>query len=75
MVKQLESLAATPKPMVIKSLELSDIPFLVDAFQKANWPKPASLFEARADINVIIKKADEIIAGICSEVYTWKILH
>ncbi|WP_202967171.1 GNAT family N-acetyltransferase [Legionella gratiana] len=27
------------------------------------------------DINVTIKKADEIIAGICSEVYTWKILY
>ncbi|KTD10846.1 GNAT family acetyltransferase [Legionella gratiana] len=45
-MKQLESLAATPKPMVIKSLELSDILFLDDAFQNANWPKPASLFEA-----------------------------
>ncbi|HFD7913011.1 TPA: hypothetical protein ACF58N_000536 [Legionella pneumophila] len=31
--------------LVIKSLELSDIPVLVDAFQKANWQKPASLFE------------------------------
>ncbi|KTD73429.1 GNAT family N-acetyltransferase [Legionella tucsonensis] len=29
----------------IKALELSDIPILVDAFQKANWHKPASLFE------------------------------
>ncbi|HCD9369450.1 TPA: N-acetyltransferase, partial [Legionella pneumophila] len=32
--------------IVIKTLELSDIPILVDAFQKANWEKPASLFEA-----------------------------
>lgn len=31
--------------LVIKSLELYDIPVLVDAFQKANWQKPASLFE------------------------------
>ncbi|CZH59201.1 GNAT family N-acetyltransferase [Legionella pneumophila] len=31
--------------IVIKTLELSDIPILVDAFQKANWEKPASLFE------------------------------
>ncbi|HAT9698214.1 TPA: N-acetyltransferase, partial [Legionella pneumophila subsp. pneumophila] len=29
--------------IVIKTLELSDIPILVDAFQKANWEKPASL--------------------------------
>ncbi|HAU0700414.1 TPA: GNAT family N-acetyltransferase, partial [Legionella pneumophila] len=32
--------------IVIKTLELSDIPILVDAFQKVNWEKPASLFEA-----------------------------
>lgn len=32
--------------IVIKTQELSDIPVLVDAFQKANWQKPASLFEA-----------------------------
>ncbi|KTD67598.1 GNAT family acetyltransferase [Legionella santicrucis] len=31
--------------IVIKSLELIDIPILVDAFQKANWQKHASLFE------------------------------
>lgn len=29
----------------MKSLELADIPLLVDAFEKANWKKPASLFE------------------------------
>ncbi|MBN9230932.1 MAG: GNAT family N-acetyltransferase [Legionella sp.] len=28
----------------LKTLELADIPQLVEAFQKANWPKPASLF-------------------------------
>ena len=27
------------------------------------------------DINVTIKNGDEIIAGICSEVYTWNILY
>ncbi|HAT8180109.1 TPA: GNAT family N-acetyltransferase [Legionella pneumophila] len=32
--------------IIIKVLALSDIPVLVDAFQKANWQKPASLFEA-----------------------------
>ncbi|HAT4451849.1 TPA: GNAT family N-acetyltransferase [Legionella pneumophila] len=31
--------------IIIKALALSDIPSLVDAFQKANWQKPASLFE------------------------------
>ena len=45
MMKQLEPLAINQQAMVIKALELSDIPFLVDAFQKANWQKPASLFE------------------------------
>lgn len=46
MVKQLEPLAANQQSIAIKSLELSDIPVLVDAFQKANLQKPASLFEA-----------------------------
>ncbi len=31
--------------LVTKSLELSDIPVLVDAFQKANWQKPYVLFK------------------------------
>lgn len=30
----------------IKALDKSDIPAIVDAFQKANWLKPAALFEA-----------------------------
>lgn len=38
------------KPVVcnvsIKTLNTSDISVIVDAFQKANWLKPASLFEA-----------------------------
>lgn len=34
------------QPIVINALELSDIPLLVEAFQKASWQKPASLFEA-----------------------------
>lgn len=46
MVKDLTNLAMSPNAIVIKALELSDIPVLVDAFQKANWQKPASLFEA-----------------------------
>lgn len=33
--------------IVIKSLELIDIPILVDAFQKASWQKPASLQSER----------------------------
>ena len=45
MMKQLEPLAINQQAIVIKALALSDIPFLVDAFQKANWQKPASLFE------------------------------
>ncbi|GAN26124.1 MULTISPECIES: GNAT family N-acetyltransferase [Legionella] len=45
MMKQLEPLAINQQAIVIKALELSDIPCLVDAFQKANWQKPASLFE------------------------------
>ncbi|AMQ29495.1 TPA: GNAT family N-acetyltransferase [Legionella pneumophila] len=36
----------SPNAIVIKTLELSDIPVLVDVFQKSNWQKPASLFEA-----------------------------
>ncbi|HIF0233139.1 TPA: GNAT family N-acetyltransferase [Legionella pneumophila] len=32
------------KKYTIRALEPSDIPQLVEAFQKANWPKPASLF-------------------------------
>ncbi len=28
-----------------KALELSDVPIIVDAFAKANWPKPTSIFE------------------------------
>ncbi|VEH35204.1 hypothetical protein [Legionella sainthelensi] len=35
----------TQHEIIIKSLELIDIPLLVDAFQKANWQKTASLFE------------------------------
>ena len=31
--------------LVIKKLEESDIPVIVDTFLKANWIKPASLFE------------------------------
>ncbi|MFO8671942.1 GNAT family N-acetyltransferase [Legionella pneumophila serogroup 1] len=46
MMKKLEHLAVSQHSIVIKSLELSDIPALVDAFQKENWQKPASLFEA-----------------------------
>lgn len=45
MMKQLEPLAINQQAIVIKALALTDIPFLVDAFQKANWQKPASLFE------------------------------
>lgn len=45
MVKQLGPLAANQQSIVIKLLELSDIPVLVDAFEKANWQKPVSLFE------------------------------
>ncbi|KTD36030.1 GNAT family acetyltransferase [Legionella nautarum] len=45
MMKQLESSTLRKPAIVIKALALSDIPFLVDAFQKANWQKPASLFE------------------------------
>ncbi|HHS3124366.1 GNAT family N-acetyltransferase [Legionella pneumophila serogroup 1] len=45
-MKKLEHLAVSQHSIVIKSLELSDIPALVDAFQKENWQKPASLFEA-----------------------------
>ncbi|MCZ4721563.1 GNAT family N-acetyltransferase [Legionella pneumophila] len=46
MVKDLINLAMSPNAIVIKTLELSDIPVLVDVFQKSNWQKPASLFEA-----------------------------
>lgn len=47
LVIQLESLAANNQhSIVIKSLELSDIPILVDAFRKADWQKPVSLFKA-----------------------------
>ncbi|WBV72344.1 GNAT family N-acetyltransferase [Legionella pneumophila] len=46
MMKKLEHLAVSQHSIVIKSLELSDIPALVDAFQKENWQKPVSLFEA-----------------------------
>ncbi|HGC5654643.1 GNAT family N-acetyltransferase [Legionella pneumophila serogroup 1] len=45
-MKKLEHLAVSQHSIVIKSLELSDIPALVDAFQKENWQKPVSLFEA-----------------------------
>jgi GNAT superfamily N-acetyltransferase len=45
MMKQLEPLAINQQAIAIKTLTLSDIPFLVDAFQKANWQKPAPLFE------------------------------
>ena len=45
MMKQLEPLAINQHAMVIKALTLADIPSLVEAFQKANWQKPASLFE------------------------------
>ncbi|WP_338011276.1 GNAT family N-acetyltransferase [Legionella cincinnatiensis] len=45
MIKELQHLITNQHEMVIKSLELIDIPILVDAFQKANWQKPASLFE------------------------------
>ncbi|WP_412755135.1 GNAT family N-acetyltransferase [Legionella pneumophila] len=45
MVKQLEPLAENQQSIAIKLLELSDIPVLVDAFQKANWQKPYVLFE------------------------------
>jgi GNAT superfamily N-acetyltransferase len=31
--------------IITKALELSDIPIIVDAFAKANWPKPSSTFE------------------------------
>ncbi len=34
------------KSLLINLLRASDIPILVDAFQKANWAKPASIFEA-----------------------------
>ncbi|AMV14871.1 GNAT family N-acetyltransferase [Legionella pneumophila serogroup 1] len=46
MVKPLEAQVVNQHSIVIKALELSDIPVLVDAFQKANWQKPESLFEA-----------------------------
>jgi len=46
MVKLLEAQVVNQHSIVIKALELSDIPVLVDAFQKANWQKPESLFEA-----------------------------
>ncbi|HAT9060347.1 TPA: GNAT family N-acetyltransferase [Legionella pneumophila subsp. pneumophila] len=46
MMKQLEHLALSQHSIAIKVLELSDIPILVDAFQKANWQKPVLLFEA-----------------------------
>ena len=29
----------------VRTLDRADIPTIVDAFQKANWPKPVSLFE------------------------------
>jgi GNAT superfamily N-acetyltransferase len=29
----------------LKTLDSFDIPILVEAFEKANWPKPASIFE------------------------------
>ncbi|KTC82630.1 GNAT family acetyltransferase [Legionella cherrii] len=45
MVKKLKPLSVMQHSIVIKTLELSDIPILVDAFQKANWQKPASLFK------------------------------
>ncbi|OCH99155.1 GNAT family acetyltransferase [Legionella jamestowniensis] len=46
MVKDLEIPIQSNKAISIKALELSDIPVIVDAFQKANWQKPASLFKA-----------------------------
>lgn len=46
MMKQLETLAENQRLIAIKPLELCHIPILVDAFQKANWHKPASLFES-----------------------------
>ncbi|HAT8894503.1 TPA: GNAT family N-acetyltransferase [Legionella pneumophila] len=45
MMKQLEHIEVKQQPIHIKPLELSDIPVLVDAFQKANWQKPYVLFE------------------------------
>nr|WP_106225324.1 GNAT family N-acetyltransferase [Legionella pneumophila] len=47
MVKELGiSIEPQQANVIIKVLELSEIPILVNAFQKANWQKPASLFEA-----------------------------
>jgi GNAT superfamily N-acetyltransferase len=45
MVKKIENLAINQSAVVIKEFELADIPQLVDAFQKVNWEKSASLFE------------------------------
>ncbi|STY78870.1 acyl-CoA N-acyltransferase [Legionella wadsworthii] len=45
MMKQLEPIEVKQQSIRIKPLELSDIPVLVDAFQKANWQKPYVLFE------------------------------
>lgn len=36
---------------------------------------PATQKPEVIDLHYVIKENDEIIAGICSEVYTWKILH
>ncbi|WP_454785075.1 GNAT family N-acetyltransferase [Legionella sp. WA2024007413] len=45
MMKQLAPSTINQQAIVIKPLALTDIPLLVDAFQKVNWPKPTSLFE------------------------------
>lgn len=45
MMKQLEALAENQQSIATKPMEVSDIPILVNAFQKANWQKPYVLFE------------------------------
>ncbi|HRD70409.1 MAG TPA: GNAT family N-acetyltransferase [Legionella sp.] len=45
MVKKLDNLSLNSNSITIRTFELADIPQLVEAFQKANWEKPTSLFE------------------------------
>lgn len=36
---------SNPSSISIRQFSVSDIPIIVDAFQKADWSKPPSLFE------------------------------
>ncbi|HXH55385.1 MAG TPA: GNAT family N-acetyltransferase [Gammaproteobacteria bacterium] len=55
MIKPLEiECGFSAKPNIsIRPFRASDIPIIVDAFQKANWPKPPSLFEQYLSEQVI----------------------